>query len=86
MANNLGFGKAQSGDYPTLFVAGTVAGSAGIYRSTDQGATWNKIVDYPLGIFDAIDALDGDKDIFGQIYVGFASAGFAYGKPKASAK
>jgi hypothetical protein len=43
-------------------------------------------VDYPLGIFDAIDALDGDKDVFGQIYVCFASSGFTYGKPKPSVK
>lgn len=82
MANNLGFGKAQSGDYPTLYVAGMVKGSTGIYRSTDKGASWEKIVDYPLGIFDTIDAMDGDKDIFGQVYVSFTSAGFAYGKPK----
>ncbi|MEY4918794.1 MAG: hypothetical protein RL616_2707, partial [Verrucomicrobiota bacterium] len=32
VALNLGFGKAKSGDYPTLYVAGSVAGSAGIYR------------------------------------------------------
>lgn len=86
VAFNVGFGKAKSGDYPTLYVSGSVAGSSGIYRSIDQGATWDKIVDYPLGIFDAIDALDGDKDIFGQIYVCFTSTGFAYGKPKASGK
>lgn len=81
-AANIGFGKAKTGNSPTLYVAGKVAGTSGIFRSTDQGATWDKIVDYPLGIFDSIDALDGDKDIFGQVYVCFASAGFAYGKPK----
>jgi photosystem II stability/assembly factor-like uncharacterized protein len=85
-ASNVGFGKAKSGDYPTLFVAGSVAGSTGIFRSTDKGVTWEKVVDYPLGIFDTIDALDGDKDIFGQVYVCFTSAGFAYGKPKAAVK
>lgn len=87
IANNIGIGKAKEGsDYPTLYVAGIVSGNAGIYRSTDQGATWDKIVDYPLGIFDAIDGLDGDKDIFGQVYVSFTSAGFAYGKPKVKAE
>lgn len=86
VAFNVGFGKAKAGGYPTLFVAGSVAGSTGIFRSTDQGATWDKIVDYPLGIFDGIDALDGDKDIFGQVYVCFVSSGFAYGKPKTPVK
>lgn len=84
VAFNVGFGKAMSGAYPTLFVAGIAAGRSGIYRSIDQGLTWDKIVDYPLGIFDSIDAIDGDKDIFGQVYVCFTSAGFAYGKPKAA--
>ena len=83
MAFNVGIGKAApGGEYPALYVVGTVAGSSGIYRSTDQGATWDKTVDYPLGIFDTIDAIDGDKDIFGQIYVSFTSTGFAYGKVK----
>lgn len=82
MAFNVAIGKAMAGDYPTLYVAGSIAGSSGIHRSTDRGLTWDRIVDYPLGIFDSIDAMDGDKDIFGQIYVCFTSAGFAYGKPK----
>lgn len=82
-AVNIGTGKAAPGsDYPTLYVVGSVKGSSGIYRSTDQGATWDKIVDYPLGIFDTIDALDGDKDLFGQIYLSFTSTGFAYGQAK----
>ncbi len=86
-AANVGFGKAKSGyDYPTLLVAGAVAGRPGVFRSTDRGATWDKIVERPLGIFDTIDALYGDKDLFGQVYVSFTSSGFAYGKPKASVK
>ncbi len=83
MAFNVGLGKAAPGsDYPTIYVAGLVAGSPGIYRSTDQGATWDKIVAYPLGIYDAIDAIDGDKDTFGEVYISFSATGFAYGKAK----
>ncbi len=80
---NIGTGKAKDGsEYPTLYVVGSMATSSGIYRSTDQGATWDKITDYPLGIFDTIDAIDGDKDVFGQVYLTFTSTGFAYGKVK----
>ena len=61
--------------------------SAGqVFRSSNRGDTWDKIVDYPLGIFDSIDAQDGDKDIFGQLYAGFTSAGFAYGRPAVPGK
>ncbi|OYW73954.1 MAG: hypothetical protein B7Z37_19590 [Verrucomicrobia bacterium 12-59-8] len=81
---NIGSGKAKDGgDYPALYVVGSMASGSGIYRSTDQGATWDKIVDYPLGIFDTIDAIDGDKDLIGQVYLSFTSTGFGYGKPAA---
>lgn len=83
-AFNVGLGKAQKpGGYPTLFVAGVVENSTGIFRSVDQGETWDQICAYPLGITDSIDAMDGDKDVFGKVYIGFAGAGFAYGTPAA---
>jgi photosystem II stability/assembly factor-like uncharacterized protein len=79
-AINVGLGKAHTANgYPTLFVAGIKDGKHGIYRSTDEGKTWEKIGDWPLGITDWIDAMDGDKDVFGKVYVAFAGAGFAYG-------
>lgn len=79
-AFNLGIGKAQEEKgYPTLYVAGIVDGQTGIYRSTDSGASWDKVCAYPLGIFDFIDAMDGDKNEFGEVYIGFSGSGFAYG-------
>jgi photosystem II stability/assembly factor-like uncharacterized protein len=82
IAYNVGLGKAQTeGGYPTLYVAGVSdQGETGLFRSTDHGAKWDKICAYPLGIFDSIDAMDGDKDVFGEVYVCFAGSGFAYGK------
>jgi photosystem II stability/assembly factor-like uncharacterized protein len=78
---NVGLGKAQKeGGYPTLFVAGIANGQTGIFRSIDEGKTWDQICAYPLGITDWIDAMDGDKEIFGRVYIGFAGAGFAYGE------
>ncbi|MCD6415444.1 MAG: cadherin-like domain-containing protein, partial [Planctomycetes bacterium] len=42
-------------------------------------ATWAKIVDYPLGIYSRVKALDGDPDVFGKVYVALEGKGFAYG-------
>lgn len=79
-AFNFGFGKsAREGEYPAVYVAGVVQGETGIYRSIDEGTTWDRIGIWPLGIFDWIDAMDGDKDTFGKVYIGFTSSGFAYG-------
>ena len=77
---SFGFGKAQAtGAYPTIFAAGVANGEHGIYRSVDSGNTWTKIGVYPLGIYDYVDDMDGDKNEFGKVYVCFAGAGFAYG-------
>ena len=80
---NVGLGKARdAGGYPAVYADGVLDGATGIYRSTDAGATWDKICGYPLGLFEWVDALDGDKDVFGKVYLGFAQAGFAYGQPQ----
>lgn len=80
-AFSFGFGKADTtGGYPALFVTGVVSGVHGIFRSDDGGANWQNIGTFPLGIFDYIDDMDGDKNVFGKVYVAFAGAGFAYGQ------
>jgi photosystem II stability/assembly factor-like uncharacterized protein len=80
-AFNFGLGKPkEDGASPTIFVAGVAKGETGIFRSSDAGVTWDKISSHPLGIFDWIDAMDGDKEIFGKVYLAFTSAGFACGE------
>ncbi len=69
----------REGGYPAIFVAGVAAGATGIYRSTDGGKRWDRIGQYPLGIFDWIDAMDGDKDVFGKVYIAFSGPGLPTG-------
>lgn len=86
-AFNVGLGKPiDEQAYPTIFVAGVANGETGIYRSTNVGNSWDKITEFPLGIFDWVDAMDGDKDTFGTIYLAFAQTGFAVGSLKQTEK
>ena len=74
-----GFGKAATGsDYPAIYIAGYVGGIWGIWRSTDNAATWAKIGDYPQGNYDMIRTISGDANVYGRVYVGFAGSGAAY--------
>jgi photosystem II stability/assembly factor-like uncharacterized protein len=76
-----GFGKeAPTSSYPTVFIAGWVNGAYGIWSSTNEGQSWTRIADYPLGSLDEVKAIDGDKTSYGTVYVGFAGSGYAYGR------
>lgn len=76
-----GFGKeASAGNYPTIFIAGWVNTVYGVWRSDNEGQSWTQIGDYPLGSLDEIKAVDGDKNTYGTVYVGFAGSGYAYGR------
>ncbi len=75
-----GFGKAaQNSDHPTLFIAGMLDGERGIWRSIDGGQSWTLTATAPAGIYDSVKALDGDKEVFGRVYVGFSGVGFVVG-------
>jgi fibronectin type 3 domain-containing protein len=75
----VGLGKAL-GDYPTIYMAGEVDGVPGVWRSTDEGATWARTCEYPLGIYARINQVAGDPGIFGRVYVSLDGKGFAYGE------
>jgi hypothetical protein len=75
----IGFGATFPGQsYPAIFAAGLNGRTYGIWRSIDNAATWTKIGDHPLGSFDIVKWVEGDKDIVGRVYVGFNGSGFAY--------
>ena len=69
-AYHLGFGKATAGAVRlTLYMDGQIAGSWGLYRSTDGGTTWLQIND-PAHQWGGITVVCGDMRTFGTVYLG----------------
>ena len=79
-ATSIGFGKAAAGAYyPTIYLAGTVNGVAGLFRSTDVGATWVQINDAQHQ-WGGVSRVVGDPRTFGTVYLGTSGArGIIYG-------
>lgn len=78
----LGFGPALEPDGPpVLFAAGEIDGVRGLYRSSDELATWELLTEAPYGIYARITAVTGDPDAPGRVYVGFDGSGYVVGTP-----
>ena len=76
-----GFGKAAANHpYPTLYLAGTVHGQPGIFRSTNEARDWVRINDdeHQWGLILQIAA---DPRLYGRVYVGTHGRGVFYGDP-----
>jgi hypothetical protein len=77
---SFGFGASAPGaSYPTIFIAGYVGSEYGIWRSTDEAMTWTSIGQWPNASLDEVTTVDGDKSVYGEVYVGFGGSGYAYG-------
>ena len=76
--------KAPGRSYPTVFIAGFVNSVWGIWRSDDEGQSWTQVGDSPLDSLDQIKAVEGDKNTYGIVYIGFQGSGYAYGTPRAT--
>jgi photosystem II stability/assembly factor-like uncharacterized protein len=79
---SLGFGAPISDpSVLTLFIHGRVGGDddLGIWRSDDDGETWELIAREPYDSFAGINVVEGDMDVPGRVYIGFAGSGAVYG-------
>ncbi len=88
-----GFGAPKtSGGYPTIFTAGYVQPTGGteeygLWRGENfdpatGNVTWVKIGDYPNGNLSQVFSIDGDKQVFGKVYLSTGSDGAFYGTPQ----
>jgi hypothetical protein len=75
-----GFGKeAPGGTYPAIYIVGYVSSVFGIWRSTDEGANWTKIGDFPNSHGDWPMCIAGDPNEYGKVYVGYRGSGYKWG-------
>jgi hypothetical protein len=82
----VGFGKEASGSsYPTIYIWGTVNNVKGLYRSTDEAASWVRINDnaHEYGGPGNGQFVQGDMNVFGRVYMSTAGRGIVYGEPAA---
>jgi len=84
----LGKGRNQPGDAPyTVYCVysgvnpGQPAKDYGIYRSTNAGASWDRIGRHPYGLL-CPGGIGASWDTFGLVGVAIGGQGFVYGKPK----
>ncbi len=78
----LGFGRAAPGaSYPTIYLAGLVGGVQGIFRSTDEGASWLRINDDQHQYAWIGQTITGDPHVFGRVYLGTNGRGILSGAP-----
>jgi hypothetical protein len=81
----VGFGKEASGSsYPTIYIWGTVEGVRGLYRSTDQAASWIRVNDdaHEYGGPGNGQFVVGDMNVFGRVYMSTVGRGIVYGEPE----
>jgi hypothetical protein len=74
----VGFGKAATGaTYPAAYIWGTVSGVKGIFRSTDQGASWTRINDdaHEWGGVGNGNFVMGDMNVYGRSYMATVGRG-----------
>ncbi len=81
-AVNFGFGKNPPGQTnPTVFVYGKVNNTDGIFRSDNMGKTWLKIDVPGQPIGKGALYVEGDRKVYGRVYIGTGGRGIYYGEP-----
>jgi photosystem II stability/assembly factor-like uncharacterized protein len=58
-----------------------VADVSGLFRSDDEGSTWQRISD-DLHQFGFVGQIVGDPRVYGRAYIGTGGRGVLYGEPR----
>ena len=80
----VGFGKSlPEKKFPTVFIWGKVSGITGIFKSDDEGLTWNRINDdkNQFGGPGNAQFVIGDMNMYGRVYMSTVGCGVICGSP-----
>jgi hypothetical protein len=81
----VGFGKAATGKtYPAIYITGVVEGTAGFFRSDDEGESWVRINDDAHQYGATSQCITGDPRIYGRAYICTNGRGIVYGDIESS--
>ncbi len=81
MAYGVGFGKPlHDGDYPAIYVGGTIDHEDGVFRSDDGGQSFVHIDD-PAHRFGYLNVIAGDPKHAGRVFLGTSGRGIIYADP-----
>jgi hypothetical protein len=78
-----GAGSGQPGDAPyAVYFYGQLSTDPawGVFRSTNAGASWDRVAYYPLGVYITPNSMAASQDTFGKVYIGLGGESFVYGQ------
>jgi hypothetical protein len=79
----VGAGSGQPGDAPyAVYFYGQFSTDPnwGVFRSTNGGASWDRVAYYPLGVYITPNSMAASQDTFGKVYIGLGGESFVYGQ------
>lgn len=76
---------AYLGEDKAIYIAGTIDGVYGFYRSLDNAESWQRI-NTSEQMFGHIISMDGDSRTFGRFFLATGSRGLVYGEPAEAAE
>jgi len=83
-ASYIGFGKGLAASSPAVYALGMNSqGVGGLFRSTDDGASWTRIDD-PLKQFGGFSRVIGDPCVYSRVYLTTNGRGLAWGEDGAN--
>ena len=80
---SVGFGAAKPGGngYPAVYIYGWVHDVGGVWRSDDGCTTWTQMSNLnPANTVDQVKSIEGDANIYGNVYLGLVGSGWIYGR------
>ena len=78
----MGLGKGKDGsETPALYVFGKVSGKEGLFRTDNDGRSWQRIDD-DAHRFGKVAHITGDPRLYGRVYFAAQGRGIIYGDPK----